>query len=469
MRILQVTNGFPPLDAAGVEQYTCQLSQGLKAQQHEVSVFCRQGNPRLQDYQIIDDEHDGLRVRRVINNFQRAVHVRDFYTSPQIEAIFRQTLADWQPHLVHFQHCIGLSASLLDVALEMGIPHLLTIHDYWFICSQVQLRHRRGHICPGPVANPDCFDCQVPADGWLGAFRGTRLYGLLRMALGEETKRRLLGLAARVTPRVTKPLPSTELSAYVERDRYMLSRLARLPLILTPSKSVRDVYIRHGVPADRIRALGLGLDMSPWKDIVLEPAEAAGLRVAYFGTLLQHKGVHVLVEAFRRLPDPHATLSIYGFPVPHDPYIDVLNRLAGQDQRVRLMGRYEHSTIAGLLQAADVVVIPSLWHETFSIIAREALLSGTPVIASDVGALPEVISHGENGLLVPHGDATALAAALQTLQDGQLLNRLRAGARAYAPQIKSMEAHVAEIVAIYQSLSKANRNENAESGLETGR
>jgi glycosyltransferase involved in cell wall biosynthesis len=465
MRILQVTNGFPPTNSAGVEQYTCQLSRGLSTR-HDVRIFCREGSQPHQDYDIIDNVYDGLPVRRVINEFRRAQQVRDFYVNPQIEAIFRETLAEWPPDLIHFQHCIGLSASLLDAALDSGIPHLLTIHDYWFICSQVQLRHRRGHICPGPVANPDCYDCQVPAGGWLGAFRGTRFYGFLRMALGEKAKRRLLGLVARVTPRVTKPLPSTELSPYVERDRYMLGRLARLPLILTPSKFVRDVYIRHGVPADRIRALGLGLDMSPWKDSVLEPAEAAGLRVAYFGTLLQHKGVHVLVEAFRRLRDPHATLRIYGFPVPHDPYIDVLNRLAGQDQRVRLMGRYEHSTLADLLQAADVVVIPSLWHETFSIIARESLLTGTPVIASNVGALPEVINHGENGLLVPHGDADALGGALQALYDGQLLQRLRAGAQAYAPQIKNMAAHVAEIEAVYESLTEANRNEN-ESRLET--
>jgi len=81
-----------------------------------------------------------------------------------------------------------------------------------------------------------------------------------------------------------------------------------------------------------------------------------------------------------------------------------------------------------MLADADAVVVPSLWHETFSMLAHEAFAVGTPVIASALGALPEIVRHEENGLLVPPGDVSAWAATLHRFaSDAGLRARLRAG------------------------------------------
>jgi glycosyltransferase involved in cell wall biosynthesis len=454
MRILQITNGFPPTATAGVEQYTHQLSRGLSAH-HDVRIFCRESAPERADYTILDEELDGLRVRRVVNDFQHAAQIQDFYLDRRIESIFQQTLREWQPDLLHFQHCIGLSASLLEAAGRAEVPYLLTLHDYWFICSRVQLLHRQGHICPGPIADVDCYDCTFSPDDIFRRLKGTWLYRVLRSRLNDYTKRRILGALARATPNLPLARRGPTLSPYKERDRYMLSVLSNTPLLLTPSRFVRDLYIRHGVPESQVQVLPLGLDLSPWRVTGPEEANAAnGLRVGYLGSLLRHKGVDLLVRAFRQLQTPGSTLQIYGFAMPGDPYINQLRRLVSQDPRVQLMDRYDQKDLPGILSKLDVIVIPSLWHETFSIVAREALLSGTPVVASETGALPEVINSGQNGLLVPVGDAEALHDALDRLSvDPDLLARMKHGARLSAQKIKSMDEHVHEVDLLYKTLA----------------
>jgi glycosyltransferase involved in cell wall biosynthesis len=239
----------------------------------------------------------------------------------------------------------------------------------------------------------------------------------------------------------------------------MLSVLARIPLTLTPSRFVRDLYIEHGVPESRVQALPLGLDLSPWRVARTGSSNAGnGLRVGYLGSLLRHKGVDILVRAFRELQTPGSTLEIYGFAMPGDPFVGQLRRLASQDTRVHLMNRYDQRDLPDILSRLDVIVIPSLWHETFSIVAREALLSGTPVIASNIGALPEVINSEHNGLLVPVGDADALQNALRRLSvDADLLARLRDGALLSAEKIKSMDDHVHEVELLYGRLASAPR------------
>jgi len=462
MRVLQVTNGFPPTATAGVEQYTHQLSRGLSTR-HDVRIFCRESAPDRADYELLDGRFDGLQVRRVVNDFQHASRIQAFYLDRCIESIFEHTLDEWEPDLIHFQHCIGLSASLLRVAADAGIPHLLTLHDYWFICSRVQLLHRQGHICPGPAGGVNCYDCAPSPDDLLLPLKGTWIYQLLRKRLNEHTKRRILGTLSTAAHRLPRTHRELARSPYIDRDSYMLSLLAQTPLILTPSRFVRDLYVNHGLPQSRIQVMSLGLDLSPWRGETPKQGNPGnGLHVGYLGALLRHKGVDILLRAFRRLQEPGATLAIHGFAMPGDPFISQVRRFVAKDPRAMLMDRYHQEDLPAILRNIDVVVVPSLWHETFSIVAREALLSGTPVVASEVGALPEIVEHGRNGLLVPAGDVDALHGALQRLSvERGLLARLQDGALHSTQQIKSMEDHVDEVEEQYMRLaheSETKRN-----------
>ncbi len=120
----------------------------------------------------------------------------------------------------------------------------------------------------------------------------------------------------------------------------------------------------------------------------------------------------------------------------------------GLEPRVRLLGPLSRDTVLELFAASDAAVLASVW-ENFPHTVVEALAAGTPVIATDVGGVAEVIRDGVNGLLVPPEDATALADAIRRLAtDDELRERLRdrapASVAAYAPDV--LLARVEEVL-----------------------
>ncbi len=169
-------------------------------------------------------------------------------------------------------------------------------------------------------------------------------------------------------------------------------------------------------------------------------------RFAYFGGLAWQKGVHVLIEAFNRLPDG-SELWIAGDESADPAYTNSLRASAGPG--VRFLGALSMAQVWDTLGQVDVVVIPSLWYETFSLIAHEAFAAGRPVAASRLGALAEVVHDGVDGLMVTPGDVAAWHRALQRLSEApELRAKLCAGIR---PPL-TLQEHTTRLEAIYTEI-----------------
>jgi len=449
VKVLQVANGFPPASVVGVEQYTHTLARAL-SQHHEVYVFCAERTPDRREYALINEEMDDLAVRRVVNNFRDVAGFEDLYVNPKIERLFEEYVDQVRPDLIHFQHCIGLSATLPHLAARWGIPFVITLHDYWYICPTVKLLTNELTRCPGPHQGADCRQCFGPAfDIWTRLHRipfYDTLWARLVPRLLHRQVLRLLKSSRRFTKPQTTGAPET--SRFTRRMQAMQAVLGAAPWLLAPSRFVRDVYKAYGVPEDRISVLPLGLDTARWANQP-ESADTPQVRFGYFGSLQAAKGIDFLVRAFVRLEGEQVELLVYGAGKPDEPFAERVRQT--QDARIRFLGRYDNSRLPELMARVDVVVIPSIWHETFSIVAREALLARLPVIASAVGALPEVIVDNANGLLVPPSDEDALHQAMARLVDDRyLLTRLKPSAAA----VIDIHDHVNELEHIYKDLKR---------------
>lgn len=242
-------------------------------------------------------------------------------------------------------------------------------------------------------------------------------------------------------------------------DRRLVSEhLEHVDLILGCSDFITQ-KARAALPehAARCHTLRNGYDAEQFQPASL--AVSGTKRLLYVGRLTPEKGVHVLIEAFRRIADryPEAELDIVGpedvtprsfvvaisdNPATRDlerwqgrSYIAVLKQsvppsLAG---RVHFVGPVPHEQTASYYCNSYAYIHPSVWNEPMAVPLFEATASGLPVIATCTGGTPEVVVHGETGLLVPANDAEALAGAMgQLLSDPGLRDRMSQAGRQWA-------------------------------------
>ncbi|CAL9288986.1 glycosyltransferase family 4 protein [Streptomyces sp. SudanB25_2051] len=207
----------------------------------------------------------------------------------------------------------------------------------------------------------------------------------------------------------------------------MQRRVARrLPSVLTVSGSSRQEIVDHlGVRPDRVHVVPIGADTTLWSPDPSVP-EVPGRIVTTSSADVPLKGLVYLVEALAKLrtevPDAH--LVVVGKRAEDGPVARAIERY-GLDGAVRFVKGISDAELVDLVRGAQVACVPSLY-EGFSLPAAEAMATGTPLVATTGGAIPEVAgADGETCLAVPPGDAGALAAAL-----GRLLGPDGAGLRA---------------------------------------
>ena len=396
MNIVQVVHGLPPHEKAGTEILTLELSRALQARGHQVTIVARTFAPEceefsLQEEQEGNDEQDehGLRIIRIVNNYSRMSSFRLHYDNPFFHDIFRRLLDRCRADIVHFQHVAHLSASLLPCVSALGYPTVLSLHDFFFACHLVQLIDRDDRLCPGPQGGERCVAC------------------LHDIASAEAVRHRFAYMTQvlQVPRRVI--VPSAFLARRVADDfPFLHDRLQVIaPGLPLPPGSVQD---RHSRPdgVDTVRN-------SPGRSRL--PGQP--LRIIYVGVLLPHKGAHVLIQALKGIPAEQVQASFYGAEVAaHQTYAEQL-RQAAAGLSVHWGGVYDRSELQAILVQHDVLVMPVIWEETFSLVIREALQAGLPVIAARRGALPEIIQDGRNGLLFEPENAEDLRRCLRRLLD----------------------------------------------------
>ena len=170
----------------------------------------------------------------------------------------------------------------------------------------------------------------------------------------------------------------------------------------------------------------------PGRDEARAALGVEGPLLAFAGRITKQKALEVALDALGRVDG--VTLAIAG-DGPDLP--DLRRRVAelGLDGRVRFLGPLNRERVLTLFRAADASLLTSSW-ENFPHTVVEALAVGTPVIATAVGGVPELVRDGENGLLVPAGDSNGLAAAIRRLIDQpDLRERLAAAA---APSVEHL-------------------------------
>ena len=251
---------------------------------------------------------------------------------------------------------------------------------------------------------------------------------------------------------------SRHVSIPIPRRRALVYRLA--DRIITSGEAVATIVRGAGMPADRVVAIGPGLDTTRFHPNVSGAGVRAelGLRgpaVGLVANIRGSKGHAYFLEAARGVlrTRPDTTFLIVGDGIGFD---DVRRRVKEMDLDSHVIMTGFRRDVPEIMAALDVLVLPSIKSEAMSQVIPQALAVGTPVVGTTVGGTPELIRDGETGRLVPPADAPALAAAiLDLLSDAARARALARRGQAIVLAEHSMDATMARTLEVYEAASAA--------------
>lgn len=443
MRILFLCHFFPPTHAFGAENYTFNLAKALLHKGHDVQVLCVGTWDRGEHYWngFTDELVEGIQVRRLHLCWYLSPDPNGYlYNNPVTANHLRDWLVQVQPDVVHITSCYTLSASVIQVCKNVGLPVVITLVDFWFICPSLHLLHSDGDLCTGNTTPWQCLRCLM---------YGAKAYRWPARLFPDSVLDPVLSAISRTsTINRQRGLRGIALNM-VERKSFLSRQLQQVDAILAPSKFIAVIHstIINDLP---IRIQTHGHDLS-WLSASETPEKTRDtLRFCYIGQIDPIKGVHILIDAFIKLNLANGIeLNIWG-GLTESPYVAYIQEIVSGLNHIHLRGRFLRLNLAAVLAEADILVMPSLWYENSPLVIQEAFAANVPVIASNSGGMAEFIQHDVNGLLFERGDADDLARQLlRIINEPGLLGRLQSG----IPPVKDVEQELYELLAIYEQVA----------------
>jgi glycosyltransferase involved in cell wall biosynthesis/SAM-dependent methyltransferase len=253
----------------------------------------------------------------------------------------------------------------------------------------------------------------------------------------------------------------------LDRTRFLREQFNSVDAILAPTKLMHKMLTTNGIDPGLVSLSPYGINLSRFDDAEPSRNGTGRVRFGYVGTIHPQKGVHLLIEAFKSLPrDMDVTLRICGSFAHFPEYSREVYELARSDPRINFAGTFPNEKITEELGKIDVLVVPSTWYENTPLVIYSAFAAKTPVVATNLGGMAEVVRHEENGLLFERGDAQDLARQLRRLMDEPDSLKRYAG---NVGNVRSIEDSTNEALGLYEKLLQEKKPRDHERARKASR
>lgn len=407
MKILMINKFF--YRRSGVESYMFDFIDLLRKNGHQVIEFSMQdeknNNSEYKEYFIknIDfNKREGFG-----QDLKKAMHLLySIEAKNKLEKLILQT----KPDIAHLHNVyFHLTPSILKVLKKHNIPIVWTMHDYHLICPNYKL-FTQGAICERCKIHKyhNCFKYKCIKD--------TSSLSFLAM-----------------------------LEMYLHK--IVLRSYKYIDLFIAPSQFMAKKLIEWGINGEQVKHVYNSITIPS-----LAKTEELGEGLIYFGRLGMEKGLFVLLEAMKNLPDIKLKLIGEG-----PERLEIENYIKDNKlNNVSIQGHLlDKNKLFELVQNSRLVILPSIWYENNPIAILEAFALGTAVIGSNVGGIPELIKDGQTGFLFELGNAVDLVKKIKDNYNNlALLQTIEANARKLATEEFNAQKHYEEIINIYNKLVK---------------
>lgn len=288
--------------------------------------------------------------------------------NPSSAGIVKKAIASFKPDVVHVHNFFfAASPSVLIAAHECKVPVIVTLHNYRLICTN-SLLLRNDHVCEL------CVNLNF---AWYG----------VKYKCYHNSRLQSAAVASMAAIHKSRGTWKNSVDHYITPSYFSREKLIHSSLKVTPEKiSVK----RNFVPDNGYSSI------ESRKDYYL-----------FVGRLSTEKGVQLLLEAWQNLPGLELIIAGDG---PDGPMLK--NKFGGM-KNVQFVGSKPHEEVLNLMKGCRALIFPSIWYEGLPMTIVEAFSTGTPVIASELGSMKEMIQHKKNGVLFTTGDQGSLIKAVE--------------------------------------------------------
>ena len=385
MRILALSNLYPPQAIGGYEQGCKDVLEGLAARGHEIAVLTSSyGGASPVEAR---ENGNGITVHRELYfHWLQERGPRNLLALAAIErrglAAFRWLLREHRPEVISLWNMGGLSQSLVTAAQRSGRPTVFHISDEW--------------------------PSNTSGDPWLHFW-------------GRQPRARLKRPVKAAVVSLLKGTVGDRLCFDAPRKRFDTCHFT--------SAFLRDKLLGNGLRAERAEVIHWGVRLSPEEGAANGGRRNGRFALLYLGQLVPHKGPQVALEAVRLLSNGlgHREISLtLAGSAPQPEYLHYLQHWVKEHQlggQIEFLPAQPRERLQQFCADYDGFVLPSVWQEPFSIVLLEAMAAGLPVVATNTGGTPEVVRDYRNGLLCQPGNAVALAEKLELLVNNRKFSR----------------------------------------------
>ncbi|MBR5597738.1 MAG: glycosyltransferase [Lachnospiraceae bacterium] len=411
MRILLVNYRY--FVSGGPERYMFNIKKVLEEKGHEVIPFSIHSNKNvLTEYSKYFVEPIGSRDATYFEECKKTPKViwqmlsRSIYSLEVKKAIQRE-IKEVNPDLVYIIHFVNkLSPSVIRGAKQMGLPVVLRLSDYFLLCPRFDFLYNKKI----------CEEC-------------------LTKGYGQCIKKRC----------VKNSLFASMVRVLSMKIHNWMDIYRDVDMFITPSEFLKKKLIDNGFDKEKITCIPTFTEVT--KSIIEPSVGEYGL---YFGRITEEKGVETVVKAYEMLPEHK--VKIMGDDTTEEA-IKLKDHCAEKNlSNIEFVGFKQGEELEEIIRNSRFVLIPSIWYDNLPNTALEAFRNGKPVIASNIGSLPELVIDSYNGYLFTAGNVQELVAAIVRLNDEKQVLKMGGNSLEQLKTRFSVNKHYVELMNIYSQL-----------------
>lgn len=401
--------------SGGPEKYMFNITKKLESEGHEVIPFSVHSNKNIEtEYSKYFVEPIGSRDATYFDECKKTPKTiiqmlsRSIY-SKEVEKAIKKEIKDVKPDLVYIIHFVNkLSPSVICGAKKMGVPVVLRLSDYFLLCPRFDfLRNKK--ICE------DCLSKGYKACIKNRCVKNSLFASIIRVFSMKFHK---------------------FINVYKDVDAF-----------ITPSNFLKNKLIENGFDKDKINLIPTFTIKNLNND-----SENIGKYGLYFGRISEEKGVETIVKAYQKIPDHF--LKIMGDDTT-DEAIRLKEYVSKNNMKnVEFVGFKIGDELEDIIENSRFTLIPSIWYDNLPNTALESMAYKKPIIASNIGSLPELVEDNMNGLLFEAGNPDELKDKIIMLDDNASVKTLGNNGKEKLDDIFSIEKHYQQLMNVFNNVLK---------------